>query len=135
MESLSPPSSTPFPTFNPVASFVSAFNLHRGCPSTLLQALATSHQDCEVWLQSYYKEKSGIESLRTLCCISLGEYWALHEKDAPMAIPTICILTIKKDEQLMPHWAKSCNEVLGNQEDRNWSKSGCFVLVLCFDSL
>jgi hypothetical protein len=31
-------------TFDPVASFVSAVNLHRECPSTLLKALVDSHQ-------------------------------------------------------------------------------------------
>jgi hypothetical protein len=34
-------------------------------PPSLLQALAASHPDHEVWLQSYYKEKNGIESLST----------------------------------------------------------------------
>jgi hypothetical protein len=40
-------------TFDPVASFVSALNLHKECPPTLLKALANSHPDREVWLQSY----------------------------------------------------------------------------------
>ncbi len=52
-------------TFDPVANIVNAINLHRDCPPSLLQALATSHPDSEVWLQSYYKEKNGIESLGT----------------------------------------------------------------------
>jgi hypothetical protein len=43
--------------FDPVASIVSAINLHRDCPPSLFQALATSHPDRDVWLQSYYKEK------------------------------------------------------------------------------
>jgi hypothetical protein len=43
-------------TFDPVASIVSAINLHRDCPPSLLQALAASHPDCEVWFQSYYEE-------------------------------------------------------------------------------
>jgi hypothetical protein len=40
-------------TFDPVASFVSAVNLHRECPPTLLKALADSHPDREIWLESY----------------------------------------------------------------------------------
>jgi hypothetical protein len=40
--------------FNPVASIVSAINLHRDCPPSILQALAASHPDREAWLQSYY---------------------------------------------------------------------------------
>jgi hypothetical protein len=68
----------------------------------LLRALADSHPDHEIWLQSYYEEKRGIESLRTFKNITLGEYRALCVKGAPKAIPTMCILTIKKDENLLP---------------------------------
>jgi hypothetical protein len=67
--------------------------------------------------------------------ITLGEYRALCKKGAPKAIPTMCELTIKKDEQLMPLWAKSCIVMLGNRESRDWSKSDCFAPVLWFDSL
>jgi hypothetical protein len=52
----SPVSSLPL-TFDPVASFVSALNLHCKCPPTLLKALANTHPDHEVWLQSYKEEK------------------------------------------------------------------------------
>jgi hypothetical protein len=104
-------------TFDPVASFVSAVNLHRDCPPTLLKALADSHPDQEVWLASYAEEKGGLESLNTYKKITLGEYWSLREKGAPRAIPTMCVLTIKKDENLLPLWAKSCIVVLGNHED------------------
>jgi hypothetical protein len=45
-------SSLPRSTFDPVANIVSAINLHRDCPPSLLQALATTHPDREVWLQS-----------------------------------------------------------------------------------
>jgi hypothetical protein len=122
-------------TFDPIALFVIAVNLHRGCPLTLLRALAGSHPDRKVWLQSYYEEKQGIESLGTFKKITLGEYWALHEKSAPKAIPTMCVLTIKKDENLLPLRAKSRIAVLGNHEDRIWSKSNRFAPVLCQDTL
>ena len=49
----------------------------------LLQALAASHPNREVWLQSYYEEKGGIESLGTFKRLTLGEYWALREKGVP----------------------------------------------------
>ena len=88
-------SSSPCTTFDPVANIVSAINLHRDCPPSLLQALATTHPDREVWLQSYYEEKNGIESLGTFKRITLGEYRALRERGAPRAIPTMCVLTIK----------------------------------------
>jgi hypothetical protein len=118
-----------------VANIVSAVNLHQDCPPSLLQALALTHPNREVWLQSYYEEKRGIEEMGTFQKITLGEYRTLCEKGAPKAIPTMCVLTIKKDKQLMPLWAKSCIVVLGNCESCNWSKSDCFAPVLWFDSL
>jgi hypothetical protein len=97
--------------------------------------LADSHSDREVWLASFIEEKWGIQGLNTYKTITLGEYCALQEKGAPCAIPTMCILTIKKDEQLCPLHAKSRIVVLENHEDRVWSKSDKFALVLCQDSL
>jgi hypothetical protein len=47
-------SSSPPLTFDPVANVVSAVNLHQDCPPSLLQALASTHPDRKVWLQSYY---------------------------------------------------------------------------------
>jgi hypothetical protein len=49
----SPASSTPT-TFDPMASFVSAINLHRNCPPLLLKALANSHSDRELWLKNFF---------------------------------------------------------------------------------
>ena len=132
LRSTSSPSNT---TFDPVASFVSAINLHRDCPPSLLKALADTHPDREVWLASFEEEKRGITSLDTYTKISLGEYRALREKGAPRAIPTMCVLTIKKDEQLRPLRAKSRIVVLGNHEDRVWTKSEKFAPVLRQDSL
>ncbi len=122
-------------TFDPVAFFVSAVNLHCNCPPTLLKALTNSHPDRKVWLQSYYKEKQGIESLGTFQKITLGKYCTLREKGAPRAILKMCVLTIKKDKNHLPLRAKSPIVVLRNHEDRVWSKSNCFAPVLCGDSL
>ena len=47
----------------------------------------------------------------------------------------MCVLTIKKDEQLLPLRAKSRIVALGNLEERFWSKSDCFAPVLRQDSL
>jgi hypothetical protein len=47
----------------------------------------------------------------------------------------MCVLTIKKDEQLCPLQAKSRIVVLGNHEERVWKKSNKFVPILCQDSL
>ena len=80
---LRPSTSPHHSTFDPVASFVSAVNLHRECPPTLLKALADSHPDREIWLASYREEKEGMQSLDTYRKITLGEYRALREKGAP----------------------------------------------------
>ena len=130
----SPTSDTPT-TFDPVASFVSAVNLHRDCPPSLLKALADTHPDRHIWMDSFLEEKRGIQSLDTYTKLTLGEYRALHEKGAPRAIPTMCVLTIKKDENLRPLRAKSRIVVLGNHEDRIWKKSDKFAPVLRQDSL
>ncbi len=47
----------------------------------------------------------------------------------------MCVLTIKKDENLLPLRAKTGIVVLGNHEDRVWSKSDCFGPVLRHDTL
>ncbi len=41
----------------------------------------------------------------------------------------------KNDKNFLPLWAKSCIVILGNHEDKVWSKSDCFALVLFGDSL
>ncbi len=87
------PASSSSSLFKPIASFLSAVNLHRDCPPSLLKTLATMHPAQEVWLQSYYEEKQGTERHATYCKITLREYQALHEKGAPKANPTMCVLT------------------------------------------
>ena len=58
--------------------------------------------DREVWLRSFYEEKNSIKSMNTYRKITLGKYRALREKGVPKAIPTMCVLTIKRDEALLP---------------------------------
>ncbi len=77
----------------------------------------------------------GLESLNAICRITLGEHRALREKRAPHAIPPICVLTIKKDENLIPLWAKSRIVALGNHKNCVWLKSDKFAPVLHGDSL
>ncbi len=67
--------------------------------------------------------------------ITLGKYRAMREKGPPCAISTMCVLTIKRDENLLPHRTKSCIVVLGNHEDPVWSKSDKFAPVLRSESL
>ncbi len=130
----SPASSTPT-TFDPVASFLSAINIHWDCLPSLLKALADNHPDRELWLESFFEEKRSIQELVTYKKITLGKYWALREKGAPRAIPTMCVLTIKTDANLRPLWAKSQIIVLGNYKDCMWKKSKKFSPVLHQDFL
>jgi hypothetical protein len=122
-------------TFDPVALFVSAVNLLWDCPPSLLKALADTHPDRDIWLESFFEEKHGIQNLDMYKKITLGEYRALRGKGAPQAIPIMYVLTIKTDENLRPLCAKSCIVVLGNHEDRVWKKRDKFAPVLRQDSL
>ena len=83
--------------------------MHKDCPSSLLQALTSDHPDREVWLNSFYEEKDSLESMNTYRKITLSKYRVLHEKGAPRAIPTMCVLTIKRDENLLPVLGSSTN--------------------------
>ena len=47
----------------------------------------------------------------------------------------MCVLTIKPDEMLQPHRAKYRIVVLGNHEDRIWTKSDKYAPVLGPDTL
>jgi hypothetical protein len=47
----------------------------------------------------------------------------------------MCILTIKPDEMINPHWAKSRIVVLGNHEDQLWTKSEKYAPVLHPDTM
>ncbi len=120
--------------FDLVASFASALHLHCECLTTLLKALANCHPNHDVWLASYNEEKRGLECLNTYWKITLGEYWALREKGTPCAIPTMCVLTINKDKNLLLLWIKASIVILGNHEDWIWFKSDKFSLIFCRDS-
>jgi hypothetical protein len=62
---------------DPAANFVSATNLVRECPRSLLTALSDNHPDQKTWLESYFKEKRAIESLDTYKQLTLAEYCSL----------------------------------------------------------
>jgi hypothetical protein len=42
----------------------------------------------------------------------------------------MCILTIKPDEMMNPNRAEACIVILGNHEDREWSKKDTHTPVL-----
>jgi hypothetical protein len=85
------------PHNNPaLASFISAVNLKHECPRLLLTGLHPTHPDCNTWMASFCKEKSGIQSQNTYIKINLAEYQVLRAEGAPCANPTMCVLSIKK---------------------------------------
>ena len=117
------------------ASFVCAASLLWECPRSLLSALAPTHPDRNVWLASFWEEKNGIKLQDTCNVLTLEQYHAYRAQGAPRAIPRMCVLTIKPDEMLRPHRAKSRIVVLGNHEEHIWTKSEKYALVLCPDTL
>ena len=117
------------------ASFVSAASLLPECPRSLLCALALTHPDRNVWLVSFREEKDGIKLQDAYNVFTLEQYRAYCAQGAPWAIPTMCVLTIKLDEMLRPHRAKSRILVLGNHKERIWTKSEKYAPVLCPDTL
>ena len=63
--------------------------------------------------------------------ISKKDYLALRRTGAiPKAIPSMCVLVVKPDKDGKPHRAKSRIVVLGNHEDRYYSKSDRYAPVL-----
>jgi hypothetical protein len=84
------------------ASDVSATHLKRECPRSLLTALHHSHPDRDTWLASFWEKKSGIELQNTYVKISLANYRALRAQGASRVIPTMCVLSIKKDKMFNP---------------------------------
>jgi hypothetical protein len=83
------PSASPPSTFNPVVYIVSTVNLHWDCPPSLLQALALSHPNCEVWLLRNYEEMNGIEELGTFKCLTLVNT-TLYKRKALQRQPLLC---------------------------------------------
>ena len=118
-------------------SHVSAQHLKAPCPPSLLKALNEDFVDRSTWLDSYNEEKNGLLENDTYVEISLQEYRRLRRlpQSVPKAIPSMCVMTIKRDENMAPDRAKSRIVVLGNLEGRLWEKSEKYAPVLQYSSL
>ena len=90
-----------------------------------------------MWRESYLEEKNGLRDCGTYVEISYQEYPRLCRlpNSVPKAIPTMCVLTVKRDENLNPDRPKSRIVVLGNLEGRSWEKSEKYAPVLMYSSL
>jgi hypothetical protein len=69
----------------------------------------------------------------TMEIISTSQYKNLQ--NAPKAVPTMCVLTVKTDKTNGPFRAKSRIVVLGNLKEREWTRPECYAPVLQQDSL
>lgn len=121
---------------SPSANHVSAKNLINPCPPSLTKALHSSNPDRHVWLDSYKEEKGGLEQLDVFERISKKQY--LHLKRTGRigkALPSMCVLVVKPDKDGNPIRAKSRIVVLGNFEDRYYTKSQRYAPVLKYSSL
>ncbi len=116
-------------------SHVSARECTMPCPPSLQRALDPSHPDHDIWLASYAEEKSSLIDVDTFNVITLDHYRRLRELGAPQAIPSMCVLVIKTDEQGIPDRAKSRIVVLGNLEAWTWGKHEPSTPVLKYSSL
>jgi hypothetical protein len=120
----------------PSANLVSAKNLLQPCPPSLLKALHPSNPDRDVWLKSYNEEKGGLIDLNVYDTINKKTYLQLRRSGKiGKALPSMCVLVIKPDKDGKPHRAKSRIVVLGNHEDRYYSKSQRYAPVLKYTSL
>ncbi len=117
------------------ASHVSAKECSLPCPPSLQRALDPSHPDRDIWLASYVEEKSSLIDVDTFNVITLDQYRRLRELGAPQAIPSMCVLVIKTNEQGLPDRVKSRIVVLGNLEARTWGKHKRSAPVLKYSSL
>ena len=120
----------------PSANFVSAKNLLSPCPPSLKLALHPSNPDKQVWLDSYKEEKGGLQDLEVFERINKKTYLSLRRKGLiPKALPSMCVLCVKHDKDGKPDRAKSRIVVLGNFEERMYSKSDRYAPVLKYSSL
>ena len=114
----------------PSTNFISALNLKRECPSSLLVVLDARHPNQQIWLKCFCKVETRIQSQNTYIKIGLKDYQTLHKQGAPHAIPTMCVLNIKKDVMLNLIQAKLHIDVFGNHKDPVWMKSKKYAPVL-----
>jgi hypothetical protein len=76
------------------------------------------------------EELNGLIKLGTFHEISLDEYRRLRNKGAPKALPSMCVLNVKHNENGNPVRTKSRIVVLGNMEARSWEKGEVYAPVI-----
>lgn len=84
-------------------------------------ALDASNPDRAIWFDSYSEEYNENKECDVYETIFAKQYQKLRPFSGP-AIPSMCLLTIKYKDGY-PHRVKSRIVVLGNREQRQWTKS------------
>jgi hypothetical protein len=115
------------------AYHVSASKLKLGPPPSLQRSMKKDYPDRKIWVESYFEEANGLKEMDTYVTITAKEY--AERYPAIQVISSMCIQTVKPDENGDPDHVKTRIVALGNhQEDRIWEKSEKFTPVLCGES-
>jgi hypothetical protein len=105
---------------------VSAGNLTSIAPlGSVVKALHSNYPYRSIWFDSYKEEYDGLVTNDTFDIISEEEYHHLRQIHGIQAIPTMCTFVVKHTNGV-PTRAKSRIIVLGNLEQRTWTKADCF---------
>jgi hypothetical protein len=110
------------------AYHVSSKGLTQGVPRSFMSSMKPDSPDRKIWLESYHEESNGLKEQNTYSVITADEYRTKYS--AYQILPTMCVQTVKTDEEGLPVRAKSRIVALGNHEDRIWEKSEKFAPVL-----
>jgi hypothetical protein len=110
------------------AYHVSAKGLQQGSPASFQRSMRKDNPDRRIWIESYLEEAEGLKEQKTYSVLSSKEYSAKFGH--VQVIPSMCVQTVKPDENGDPVRAKSRIVALGNHEERVWSKSEKFAPVL-----
>ena len=120
---------------DPSLNYVSAKHLLSPCPPSLCKALDTSNPDQQVWMDSYNEEKQGLIDHEVYKKISKNHYLSLRRAcKIPKAVPSMCVLVVKKDKDGKPPRAKYRIVVFGNFEYRIYQKSQRYSPLLKYSS-
>ena len=93
--------------------------------------MAANNPDRDIWDAAYNEEYDNIDGMNVFTVISQEEYEKYLNKygDEARAIPSMNLFTIKPDMEGNPLRAKSRIVVLGNLEQRVWSKEDRYAPV------
>ena len=116
-----------------IGRHVSAASLvNTQAPNSLKEALHRNNPDRVIWGGAYDEEYDGLSDLEVFEEITIKEYQELIKLhgDKAKAIPSMNLFTVKEDKEGNPIRAKARIVVLGNLEQRIWSREDRYAPVL-----